>query len=402
MGVGVLQGMLLAAITGHVLWTALMHLCTWHYFSGARHADSSKKYQPRVSIIKPTRGVDQFADANFRSFCHQDYGGDYELVFCVEGSSDPAIPPIRRLMAEHPGTRIRLVVSDPTDPRSFGKLKNMIAGVAATSSEVIVFSDSDSRVPPTFLRHTVASVGDPNVGIAFGAPAYAGSEDWPAALTSISVNEFTLRIATLHHFGLFKGAIGTTMVVRREVLERVGGLEQLGWQIADDIQLARMIHGHGYRIHLLQQPARVVHHHDSFRGWWAHSHRWLVVIRRYWPVHFVLMSVVDVALWWSLLHLGLGLLLDRNLSIGLGLLCVVLLTAVLSAAIVNLAFARNSSLWRHIWVVWLLELLRLPLLLYSCLTNEIQWRSRKLRVNPDGTTRIVDAGTGSWQHTSRT
>jgi ceramide glucosyltransferase len=402
MGVGVLQGVSFAAITGYVLWTALMHLCTWHYFAGRRHENSGRTYQPTVSIIKPTRGVDQFGDANFRSFCHQDYGGDYELVFCVEGSSDPAIAAIRRLMAEQPGTRIRLVVSDPTDPRSFGKLKNMIAGVAATSSEVIVFSDSDSRVPPSFLRDTVAPVGDRAVGIAFGAPAYAGSQDWPAALTSLSVNELTLRIATLHVFGLFKGAIGTTMVVRREVMERVGGLEQLGWQIADDIQLARIIHRHGYRIHLLRQPARVVHHHDSFRGWWAHAHRWLVLVRRYWPVHFVLMNIVDLALWWSLLHLGVGLLLGRNLSVSLVLLCVVLLTAAVSAAILNLTFAGNRSLWRHIWVVWLLEILRLPLLLYSGLTNEVEWRSRKLRVNRDGTTRIVESGTGSWQHTPRT
>lgn len=390
-----LQAVALGAVAAHVLWTIVMHLCTWRYFARGPHVGPSGTYEPAVSIIKPTKGVDQSAHSNFRSFCQQEYGGDYELLFCVEGSSDPAIPTIRGLMAEHPAQQIRLVLSDPADARSFGKLKNMIAGVAASSYEVIVFSDSDSRVPPTFLRDTVAPMRDPAIGIAFGAPAYTGSQDWPAALTSISVNELTLRIATLHVFGLFKGAIGTMMVVRRDVLERIGGLEQLGWQIADDIQLARIIHRHGYRIHLLEQPARVVHHHDSFRGWWAHSHRWLVVVRHYWPVHFVLMCLVDVALWWSLLYLGLGLVLDRTASIGLGLLGVVLTAALLSAAIVNVAFAGNRSLWRHIWVVWALELLRLPLLVYSCLTNEVVWRNRKFHVDPDGTTRTVAARTGS-------
>lgn len=391
----ILQAVLLAAIVAHIVWTIFMHFCTWHYFADDRYKHLGNAYQPTVSIIKPTKGVDQFAYGNFRSFCNQEYGGDYEVVFCVEGPSEPAIPTIRRLMAEYPATQIRLVLSDPTDSRSFGKLKNMIAGVAASSYEVIIFSDSDSRASPSFLRDTVAPMADPDLGIAFGAPAYAGSRDWPAALTSISVNEYTLRIATLHLLGLFRGAIGTTMAVRRSVLERVGGLEQLGWHIADDIQLARIIHRQGYHIHLLKQPARVVHHHDSFRGWWAHAHRWLVIVRRYWPVHFALMSVVDLALWWSLLYLGLGLSLRRNVSIGLGLLCIVLVTAVLSAATVNIAFARNRSLWRHIWVVWILELFRLPLLLYSCLTNEIVWRSRRFRVDSDGTTRILEASTGS-------
>jgi len=390
-----LQRVLLLLVAAHVAWTVFMHVCTWRYFATARHEEVTPPYEPTVSIIKPTKGVDQCAYSNFRSFCNQEYGGDYELVFCIEGSSDPVIPAVRRLMAEHPGKQIRLVLSDPADLRSFGKLKNMIAGVAASSYEVVIFSDSDCSVPPTFLRDTVAPTRNPAVGIAFGTPAYTGSQNWPAALTSISVNELTLRIVTLHLFGLFKGAIGTTMAVRREVIESIGGLEQLGWQIADDIQLARIIHQHGYHIHLLKDPARVLHHHDSLRGWWSHAHRWLVVVRRYWPVHFVLMSVIDVALWWSLIYVGLGITRGANVSIGLGLVGIALVTALLSAVVVNVAVAHNVFLWRHIWVVWMLELLRLPLLLYSSFTNDVVWRSRRLHVESDGTTTSVETGKAS-------
>jgi ceramide glucosyltransferase len=269
----------------------------------------------------------------------------------------------------------------------------MIAGVAASSYEVIVFSDSDARVPVTFLRDTVDGAGDPAVGIAFGAPAYAGADDWPAAMTSVSVNELTLRIATLHLFRLFDGAIGTTMVVRRDVIERIGGLEQLGWQIADDIQLARLIRRRGYRIRLLKQPARVVHHHDTFMGWWSHGHRWLVIIRRYWPVLFTLMNIVDLALWWSLGYLGIALLRDSNVPFALGSVLVVLTTAVLSAAAVNVGLARNGRIWRYLWVVPVQDLCRLPLVLYSCVTDEIVWRGRRFRIESDGMTRIAGART---------
>jgi ceramide glucosyltransferase len=390
MVIDVLQATSLVLIGSNILWTAFMHLCTWTYFAGRRHTGPAFKYEPAVSVIKPTKGVDQSALTNFRSFCHQEYGAEYELVFCVEEPSDRAVPVIRRIIDEYPERRIRVIFSDPTDSRSFGKLKNMIAGVAASSYEVIVFSDSDVQVPPTFLRDTVAGTGDPTVGIAFGAPAYTGSNDWPAALTSVSVNELTPRIATLHRFGLFDGAIGSTMVVRKEVLEKIGGLEQLGWQIADDIQLARTIRRHGYRIHLLKQPAQVVHHHDSFRGWWAHAHRWLVIIRRYWPPLFVLANLVDLALWWSLLYLGIALFQRNNVAIGLGLVLVVVATTLASAAAVNVAFARNGKLWRFLWVVLIQETLRLPLVLYSLFTDEIAWRGRRFRVGPDGTARIAE------------
>jgi ceramide glucosyltransferase len=391
MVIDVLQGTLLALVGGHLLWTMFMHLCTWCYFSHHGRSDPGGTHEPTVSIIKPVKGVDQFALENFRSFCRQEYRSDHELLFCVEERSDPSVPVVRRVIAEHPGKQIRLIFSDPADSRSFGKLKNMIAGVEASSYEVIIFSDSDARVPVTFLRDSVNGTRDPTVGIAFGAPAYAGSDDWPAAMTSISVNELTLRIATLHLLRLFDGAIGTTMVVRKEVIERIGGLEQLGWQIADDIKLARLIRQRGYRIHLLKQPARVVHHHDSFMGWWSHGHRWLVIIRRYWPVLFTLMNFVDLALWWSLVYLAIALFRDSNVPIAVGSVLVVLTTAVLSTAAVNVGLAGNGRIWRYMWVVPIQELCRLPLVLYSCVTDEIVWRGRKFRIESDGTTRIAEA-----------
>jgi ceramide glucosyltransferase len=200
-----------------------------------------------------------------------------------------------------------------------------------------------------------------------------------------------LRIATLHAFGLFDGAIGTTMVMRKEVIERIGGLEQLGRQIADDIQLARMIRRQGYRIHLLKQPAQVVHHHDSFMGWWSHGHRWLVIIRRYWPVHFILMNLVDLVLWWSLCYLGIALFRNSSVPIAVGLVLGVLTIAWVSTATVNIAFARNQKLWRFIWVVPIQELFRLPLVLYSFFTDEIVWRGRRFRVESDGTARSAEA-----------
>jgi ceramide glucosyltransferase len=401
MVVDVLARALLLLIAAHILWTAFMHLCTWYYFSGHGRRAPDGAPEVGVSIIKPTKGVDQSALENFRSFCRQEYAADFELLFCVEEKSDPVVPVIHRIMAEHPDRQIRLIYSDPTDGRSFGKLKNMIAGVAASSHEILIFSDSDARVPPTFLRDTVGGIRAPINGICFGAPAYAGSDDWPSALTSISVNELSLRIATLHLFGLFDGAIGTTMVTRKGAVEKIGGLEQLGWQIADDIQLARMIRRQGYRIHLLKQPAQVVHHHDSFTGWWSHGHRWLVIIRRYWPILFVLMNLVDLALWWSLFYLGITVFRNGDVSIASGLVLLVLATAFISTATVNVTLARNGKLWRFIWVVLIRELFRLPLVLYSCVSSEIVWRGRRFRVESDGTTRMAGTPAASLSYSQR-
>ena len=160
----VLQLMLLALVALSLLSTLLSHAFAWYYFASYDRRFPRGEYAPPVSIIKPVKGVDQSALANFRGFCEQDYPSDYEVVFCVEGRDDPSVPVIERIIEEYPDRDVRLTFSDPEDARSVGKLKNMIAGYAHSSYEVIVFSDSDAQVPPNFLRETVRLPRGPGGG----------------------------------------------------------------------------------------------------------------------------------------------------------------------------------------------------------------------------------------------
>ena len=320
--VEVLKAILLALVALSLLSTLLSHVFTWYYFASYDRRFPAKEYAPPVSIIKPTKGVDQSALDNFRSFCEQDYPNDYEILFCVEGSVDPSVPVIERVMQEYPDVDVRIVFSDPEDTRSVGKLKNMIAGYGASSYDVIVFSDSDAHVPPDFLRETVACTESPKIGLGFGAQAYEGAENWAAALMAISANAFVLRLASMCLFGAFDGAVGTTMVARKEVIEQAGGLEQFGRQ-RPTTPARRAIRDKGYHIHLLKQPARIIHRTLQLRGWWSHLQRWPVIIRHYWPKNFLITTLADLAPWWACLLPGLSLLegggrLPRCLPLGCG------------------------------------------------------------------------------------
>ena len=387
--VEVLKAVLLVLVALSLLSTLLSHLFTWYYFASYDRRFPIKGYAPAVSIIKPTKGVDQAALENFRSFCEQDYPNDYEILFCVEGRTDPSIPVIERTIEEYPDTVIRLVFSDPEDVRSVGKWKNMIAGYTESSFDVIIFSDSDARATPTFLKETVACVKDPKIGLGFGAPAYEGAEDWAAALMAVSANPYVLRLASMCLFGAFDGAVGTTMVARKEVIKQAGGLEQFGRQIADDLPLARAIRNKDYRIHLLKQPARIVHPHYSFKRWWSHLHRWSVTIRHYWPKSFLVTSLMDLAPWWASLFLVASLFEGGEVYLGVCLLIAALGGSLISIALVNARFVGDRGLWRYLWVVLVLELARLPLALYSSITSEISWRGRRFRIAPDRTVQLV-------------
>jgi ceramide glucosyltransferase len=255
----------------------------------------------------------------------------------------------------------------------------MIAGYAHSSYHVIVFSDSDAQVPPNFLSETVTCLEVPEVGLGFGAPAYVGARDWAAALMAFSANPFVLRLASMCLFRAFDGAVGTTMVMRREAIERVGGLERFGRHSTDDLPLGRALREEGYHIHLLKQPARVSQPHYTFGRWWTQMHRWLVIIRRYWPNNFLITSAMDLAPWWALLYLLVTLLAGDSIVFG----------ACLLAAALGTPLVREEGLWRYMWVVLVQEAVRLALVLYAAFTDEVVWRGRRMRVASDGTVELV-------------
>jgi ceramide glucosyltransferase len=368
------------------------HIFTWYYFSRYDRLYSPKNYTPPVSVIKPVWGLDEKSLDNFRTFCEQDYPNEYELIFCVEKKEDPCIPVIHRIIEEYPERNIRIIFSDPKDHQSFGKIKNMIAGLSKSRYEIVVFSDTDVHVPPSFLMDAVACLENPEVGLGFSVPVSEGSEDWVAAMLNIAVNETVLLVTPLCLFNRCNLAIGTTMFTRKKVIEEIGGLEQFGRQVSDDIPLARAIYRNGHCIRLLKQPARVFHAHDDFKKWWWHMHRWLVIIRCYFPFVVYAALFTELPLFLSLLYFVLSVIIKESIYYGILFIGTVLMIRLVSTAVINLRFAHDKNLWRFIWVVPVLDILRLPLLIHSYLRDEITWRGRKIRINQDSTVKVINSG----------
>src|SRR5882672_8949078 len=91
-----------------LLYYALATLAALRFF-GQERARQLPNYAPPVSVLKPVRGVDFQSYENFASFCRQEYP-DYEILFAVNDDADPAVPAIRRIIADFPGRNIRLHV----------------------------------------------------------------------------------------------------------------------------------------------------------------------------------------------------------------------------------------------------------------------------------------------------
>jgi len=299
---------------------------------------------------------------------------------------------LEEALAGHPGVSGRVVVSGQRDVDAAGKLKNLLAGVAESSSEVLVFADADVQLPPSCLTDLVPAVGNREIGLAFAAPTCHGARDLVAALHNTAVNETVTNIAPFCLLGRTASAIGATMVLRREVLDEIGGLEPFGHQIADDHVLGARIQDRGYRIQLLREPARMEHTHDSLAAWWRQTHRWLVTMRAYFPKLVLPAFLTGFPLWWGLVLLAAALVTGTGVAAAGGLVAGIFLVQVAAAALVNARFVRDPTWWRWAWVAGLLDLPRLPALVHACLTDTVEWRGRRWRVRTDRTMSLVEDG----------
>ena len=375
----------LSILAVYCLKTFLAHALVWRRLRKNNKAPPLNTELPSISIIMPVRGLDQEAEENFMSFVQSGYPAPFEVIFSVEEREDPAVPLIQRLIANcQTPARVRLIFSKRQDQRELGKTVNLMAGVKESRYEVLVFSDSDVRNAAGLLEQLLRPLSDARVGMSYACPVYKGAREWVAALMALAVNEAILALATAPPFT----AVGSTMVMRKDVLHAIGGLTPLRHRIGIDAALGRAVCAKGYRIELVQQPVTVIHLRSRFSEWWRQMHRWLVTIQRYLGAGYLAIPFFSAPIVWASLYFFLSLLGGR-VAQGLAVLAFILVFRLASVVVVNLFFAKDRGMWRYLWLLPILELLTMALWLESYANPYVVWRGKRYRVLADATVRPV-------------
>ena len=260
---------------------------------------------PPVTILKPLHGAEPGLEQNLASFARQDYPAPVQLLCGVQDPRDPAIGVVERLAASPSRARVDLVI----DPQLHGpnrKVGNLINMTRRARHPLLVLADSDMRVPPDYLRRVVAPFADPRTGLV--TCLYRGvSAGGPwSALAAAGVNYHFLPSALVGHLvGATPGCFGSTMALRRETLERLGGFEAFAHHLADDYALGAAVRGLG--LDLVLSPLLIDHvsNEPSAAAMWAHDLRWARTIRLLSPWGHA-GTVVTHALPMALLAVALG------------------------------------------------------------------------------------------------
>ena len=248
--------------------TALRHLPRRPAPAPAAHAQA-----PPVSILKPVYGLEKHLERNLRSVLELDYP-HFQVVLAVQRPDDPALPLLESLAREYGPERATLVVND-SEPVFNGKVQNLIGALPHARHDVLLISDSDVRVPRDYLLRMVAAVGEPGVGAACTLFRGADAEHWYERLEQLSFNaEFVANVVFAEFAGGEEFCTGCSLIIRRDTLEQIGGLEPLLEYLVEDYELGRRVRSLGRRVKVLPMFVDTTVDLARARDWWNHQVYW--------------------------------------------------------------------------------------------------------------------------------
>ena len=251
---------------------------------------------PRISVLKPLCGVDDQLEQNLESYFRLDYP-QFELVFCAADSEDPGLEVARKVKTRHPYVACRFVVGE--SPRGLNpKVKVLSHATPYARGEMLLVSDSNVRVEPSYLRDTVAEMDDPKVAVVSNLVVGVEERSLGAALENLQLNGF---IAPAICLGLTLRAlpcvVGKSMLLRRSDLEAVGGWQALDDVLAEDYVLGRELAKRQRRAVICAHSVETVNEYWSLGRFLERHDRWLKMRWRINPLALLFEIAANVTFW---------------------------------------------------------------------------------------------------------
>ncbi|UCC44608.1 MAG: glycosyltransferase [Candidatus Zixiibacteriota bacterium] len=358
-------------------------LCVWLAKRRFRHARREVDSWPDLSVIVPVRGLDDGARENLRSLFSQNYAGKVEIIFSLEDEQDPAVKVIREIIAEHSEAESRIVFSG-SDKEYRGKIHNLVEALKISQSEAVMFVDSDVRMTSDdYLTRFVEPLGYDEVGLVTCYQAVYAAKSLGAGLIALMINADLMGyFSTLFALGRLNLANGAILALRREVVDRIGGLADLRNTILNDTAVARKVARLSKQIILADRVACVYSQHSTIVDWWHQVSRWHIAMRSY-------MRLPEYAVYGlsrlSLLMAAVYVVIAPLTVFSIIILTVPLLSRTVSLALINLFFLRDRSTWSYFGLIYLLDLGNVLFLLTPFFTRKIVWRGRSYRVGNHAT-----------------
>ena len=156
-----------------VIWLGILSLRSGLSFAAYVRRETARPlpaFTPFVSVIAPSRGLEDGLRENIIALFHQDYPA-YEIIFVTDRADDSSLAVVEEIRKAADAERVSSRIVIAGDAIACGqKVQNLRVAVSQVDprSDVLVFVDTDARPQSGWLRSLVAPLADESIGAASG------------------------------------------------------------------------------------------------------------------------------------------------------------------------------------------------------------------------------------------
>jgi ceramide glucosyltransferase len=368
------------------VWTAMRF--AWVRGQGILPIDS-----PAVTVLKPLCGDEPLLEEALISCFAQEYPA-FQIVFGIQNPNDPALEVLERVRRRFPDRDIAVVI-DPTPHGPNRKVANLINMLPSAKHGIVVISDSDLHLPRNYLERLVVALGKPGTGLVtslyIGVPPPDGG--WAAKMGSTQISHCFLPGVLLSRALGREDCLGSTAMLSKETLERIGGFPALSELLAEDNVMGQRVKALGLKVGLADTIPTATVPEPDLRALWEHEIRWTSTIRALAPVSLC-GSTLQYPLFWALL----AVLASSGAAWSLVLFAAAWTVRWVAAGMIDGALkpmVGRPALPTPLWMLPLRDLLSVAEIAASFGVSEVVWRGHRLGTNSDARPVAVKSGSNA-------
>ncbi len=260
----------------------------WFRVVRGRLSSHAGFYAPMAALICPCKGSEPGLEDNLMALTRFEYA-NYEIYFSLATSLDPALKVVEKVKAAS-ARPVHIVIAGPAE-NCGEKVHNLRRAVESLTEnfEVIVFTDSDVRLPKGWLSKLIAPLQDPRIG---ATTAYR----WIIPSRAIGAGGFASAMASA-----WNGSIATMLgrprenfcwgggtAIRRTTFNDARVLDAWEGAISDDFALTRALEVAGKPIVFCPECLAATLHPWTGTSLLEFTNRQILVTRVYAPKRWAL------------------------------------------------------------------------------------------------------------------
>ncbi len=336
---------------------------------------------PAVTVFKPVHGMESRLEQNLESFFQQDYPR-FEIIVGARSADDAGLQLAERIRERHPEVKSSMVVSGPpTWPNA--KVFSLSKMIPRSANEYFVISDSDVQVSRRFLREVIPALFDRRIGLATCPYRGVPAGDFSSTLEALGMSvEMPSGVMVAEMLEGIRFALGPAVALRRDALEKIGGIAATADYYSDDFVLGNLIWSAGYKVIFSHHVIQHVLNPRSLKRTLGDQLRWMQSTRFSRPL-----GHVGAGLTYAVPFGLLGLLAATALGywkLGVGLVLASLANRMLQSIVVGWATLGDRRALFLSWLYPVRDLVGFFVWMASFSSQSFYWRGESYRFSKGG------------------